>query len=164
MIAIFRSSLAVLFLLCAGCGFQLRESVALNPLVKRLRIESVDQFSVLPQELGRALLRSGVELVEADDTDSSVLRILSDSQITQPLTFSGAARVQEFLVVHRVEIEVLDAAGKPLLAKTLIERERDYRFDETLALGAAAEDELARNELRRDMVQAILRRIEAVGE
>lgn len=164
MTLIFRFCLAFVILSCAGCGFHPRESVAVNPLVQRLRIESLDQFSVLPQELGRALLRSGVTLVDADQGDATVLRILSDSQVTQPLTFSGAARVQEFLVVHRVRIEVLDAAGKPLLEKTLIERQRDYRFDETLALGAAAEDELARKELRRDMVQAILRRIEAVGE
>ena len=164
MLPTFRLCLIVLAGLLSGCGFHPRAALRLNPAVERLRIESLDQFSVLPQEVGRALIRAGVEVVDAGDGDSSVLRILSDAQETRPLTFSGAARVQEFLVVHRVEIEVLDAKGKPLLAKVLIERERDYRFDETLALGAAAEDELARNELRRDMVQAILRRVEAVGE
>ena len=57
---------------------------------------------------------------------------------------------------------VVDADGKVLLPREAIERRRDYRFDETQALGAAAEDELARKELRRDTLAALLRRIEAL--
>jgi LPS-assembly lipoprotein len=154
------------FLMLAGlsaCGFHLRESASLPAALQTLRIESVDTLSPLPQELGRALLRQGVTLVDSDAAKSTVLRILADTQATVPLSFSGAARVQEYQVVHRVEFEVLDADGKPLAARSTIERRRDYRFDETQALGAAAEDELARKELRREMLQALLRRLETVG-
>lgn len=147
----------------SACGFHLRESVSLPTSLQTLRIESVDTLSPLPQELGRALLRQGVTLVDSEETRSAVLRILTDSQATLPLSFSGAARVQEYQVVHRVEFEVLDADGKVVAAKTSIERKRDYRFDETQALGAAAEDELARKELRREMLQAILRSLQTLG-
>ncbi len=90
------------------------------------------------------------------------LRIHSDAITSVPLSVSGTARVQEYQVVHRVEFEVVDAAGKVLLPRETLERRRDYRFDETQALGAAAEDELARRELRRDTLAALLRRIEAI--
>ncbi|PIV36353.1 MAG: hypothetical protein COS34_01560 [Lysobacterales bacterium CG02_land_8_20_14_3_00_62_12] len=156
-------ALGWLLVLLAGCGFKPREAVELNPILNPLRIESVDAFSTLPQEIGRALLRSGIRLVDADETPASVLRVLADTQATTPLTFSGAARVQEYLVVHRVTFEVLDQHGKPILGSTVVERKRDYRFDESQALGAAAEDELARKELRREMVQALLLRLQAIG-
>lgn len=157
--------LILLFLLSTltACGFHLRDSVALSPALQTLRIESVDSLSPLPQELGRSLLRLGVDLTENPTAPAALIRIFSDSQITVPLSFSGAARVQEYQVVHRVEFEVIGSDARPLLEKTVIERKRDYRFDETLALGAAAEDELARKELRHEMLQAILLRLETVG-
>lgn len=159
----FRISLFLMLAALSACGFHLRESANLPAALQTLRIESVDTLSPLPQELGRALLRQGVTLVDSAATKSSVLRILTDTQATVPLSFSGAARVQEYQVMHRVEFEVLDADGKVLAAKTTLERKRDYRFDETQALGAASEDELARKELRREMLQAILRRLETLG-
>ncbi len=160
---VFRIALFTALIALSSCGFHLRESANLPAALQTLRIDSVDTLSPLPQELGRALLRQGVNLVDSDATKSTVLRILADTQATVPLSFSGSARVQEYQVVHRVEFEVLDADGKPLAARSIIERKRDYRFDETQALGAAAEDELARKELRREMVQALLRRLETVG-
>lgn len=159
----FKVVICSLLVLLGACGFKPRQAVDLDAALNPLRIESVDAFSPLPQELGRALLRSGIQLVESDGTSSSVLRVLADTQATTPLTFSGAARVQEYLVVHRVEFEVLDQHGKPILERAVVERKRDYRFDETQALGAAAEDELARKELRREMVQAVLLRLQAIG-
>ncbi len=163
-----RQAIQLIVLLLAAtlsaCGFHLRESATLPASLQTLRIESVDTLSPLPQELGRALLRQGVTLIEADDAKSSVLRILTDSQATLPLSFSGAARVQEYQVVHRVEFEVLDSKGGVIAARSTIERKREYRFDETQALGAAAEDELARKELRREVVQALLRSLEALGK
>lgn len=163
-----RQAIQLIVLLLAAtlsaCGFHLRESATLPASLQTLRIESVDTLSPLPQELGRALLRQGVTLVEADGAKSSVLRILIDSQATLPLSFSGAARVQEYQVVHRVEFELLDSEGGVIAARSTIERKREYRFDETQALGAAAEDELARKELRREVVQALLRSLEALGK
>ncbi len=158
-----RITLCLFIAALSACGFHLREAVSLPASLLVLRIESVDTLSPLPQELGRALLRQGVTLVDRDATKSSVLRILSDSQATLPLSFSGAARVQEYQVIHRVEFEVLDADGKVLAPRSTIERKRDYRFDETQALGAAAEDELARKELRREIVQALMLRLESLA-
>ena len=44
-----------------------------------------------------------------------------------------------------------------------IELTRDFTFDATQALGIAAEQDLLTDELQREMVQAMLRRIEAIG-
>ncbi len=153
--------LAVLMSLTA-CGFHLREQAVLPAALQELRIEVADPFSPIGQELGRALQRAGATLHDDAADKVAVLRVLSDALNTVPLSVSGTARVQEYQVVHRVEFEFVDAEGRVLLPREAIERRRDYRFDETQALGAAAEDELARKELRRDTLAALLRRVEAI--
>ena len=146
-----------------GCGFHLRELAGLPAALHDLRIEVADRFSPIGLELGRALTRAGATLHDAPDAAVAVLRVHVDAMSTLPLSVSGTARVQEYRVSHRVEFEVLAADGSVLIARDTIERRRDYRFDETQALGAAAEDELARKELRRDTLAALLRRIEALA-
>jgi len=158
-----RALLLFAITLLAGCGFHLRESAALPAAMTDLRIEVADPFSPIGLEIGRALRRAGATLHESPTDQVAVLRVHVDLMGTSPLSVSGTARVQEYRVSHHVEFEVLAADGTVLIARNTIERRRDYRFDETQALGAAAEDELARKELRRDTLAAILRRIEALG-
>jgi len=156
-------ALALLFaLIVTGCGFHLRQQAQLPDALKDLRIEVADRFSPIGIELGRALKRAGATLHVAPEDKVAILRVHADTISTLPLSVSGTARVQEYQITHRIEFEVLAADGTVLIAKNSIERRRDYRFDETQALGAAAEDELARKELRRDTLAAVLRRIEAL--
>ncbi|HWT16007.1 MAG TPA: LPS assembly lipoprotein LptE [Patescibacteria group bacterium] len=157
-----RAVLLAAVLAFAGCGFHLREQTVLPVALQELRIEVSDRFSPIGPELARALKRAGARLTDDASAKVAVLRIHADAMNTVPLSVSGSARVQEYQVVHRIEFEVLAADGAVLVARNAIERRRDYRFDETQALGAAAEDELARKELRRDTLAALLRRIEAI--
>ena len=157
-----RAVLLALILSLAACGFHLREQAQLPATLQHLRIEVADPFSPIGPELGRALQRAGATLHEDAADPVAILRIHGDTLSTLPLSVSGTARVQEYQVVHRVDFEVLAADGTVLVARNTIERRRDYRFDETQALGAAAEDELARKELRRDTLAALLRRVEAI--
>ena len=145
-----------------GCGFQLRDEVALPEALQRVRIDTPDRYSPLARELEAALERAGATVV-ADAAGVAVVRIPVDAMATEPLSVSDAARVQEFLVRYRVELEVVDAASTVLVPLAPIELTRDYSYDETQALGAAAEEELLRKELRREMVQQVLRRIERLG-
>ena len=149
-------------LLLSACGFQLREQIVLPGALQRLSLEFADPLTPLRRDLAAALERAGAQIVAPGTAGAGVLRVPVDVTVTEPLTVSDAARVQEYIVRHRVELEVLDAAGKVLLPRATIELTRDYSFDETQALGAAAEDELLRKELQREMVQQILRRIETL--
>ena len=154
--------LAVVVVLLAGCGFKPRAEVALPDALSRVRIDTPDEFAPLERDLAAALERAGADVVDAAD-GVAVVRIPVDAMATEPLSVSDAARVQEFLIRYRVELEVVDASNAVLMPLTPIELTRDYSYDETQALGAAAEEELLRGELRREMVQQVLRRIERLG-
>ena len=70
-------------------------------------------------------------------------------------------RVQEYLLKYEVEFELVDATGAAVLPRQTVVLERDYTFDTLQAIGTPGEEEVVKAELERDMVQAILRRVEA---
>lgn len=154
-----RFLIVMIFLSLSACGFALREARPLSDKLATVRIESADPFSSLPQSLTRALHERGAKV---GGDGAAVLKITRDEALTEPLTIGEAARVQEYRVTLRVDFELRDAAGLELMPSTTIERKRDYRFDLTQALGASAEDERVREELRREQVYAVVRALEAV--
>ena len=143
-----------------GCGFKLREQLTLPPALAQLRVETSDPYSPLQRNLEQALRRGGATLSETAD-ESAVLRV-SGSRIDRlPLSVGDTGRVQEYLMRYTVEFELVDAAKAVVLPRQSVVLERDYTFDTFQALGTPGEEELVKAELERDMVQAILRRVDA---
>lgn len=155
--------LAILALALSACGFHLREEVRLASGMQRVAIEGVDSLNPLGRDLRKALTRAGAEIVEGSAGRSAVLRIGSNTIRTDVLSVGGNARANEYTIRYHVDFDVLSASGAPLLAVQSIELTRDFTFDATQALGIAAEQDLLIDELQREMVQAILRRLEVIG-
>jgi outer membrane lipopolysaccharide assembly protein LptE/RlpB len=142
-----------------GCGFQLRRDLALPPALATLRIEIADPYSPLGRGLEQALRRAGATLVESGD--AAVLRVPAVRRAQVPLAVGITGRVQEYALQYVVEIELVDRSGQVLMPRQAIELERAFAFDTAEALGTPAEQELVQAELERDMVAAILQRIDA---
>ncbi|MCQ4165302.1 LPS-assembly lipoprotein LptE [Tahibacter harae] len=150
-------------LLLAGCGFHLREQAEVPDALKRVRLEIADPGSLLYRDLPGALQRAGASVQEQAGSDVATLRIPVSTLGSEALSVGATARVREYTMRYRVELEAVDAAGTVILPRQVIELSRDYTFDETQALGVAAQEDELRKQLQRDMVQAILRRLEALG-
>ena len=158
-----RCVLVASLLLLAACGFRLREQANVPEALKRVRLEIADPGTTLHRDLPPALKRAGATVV--DDADGvAVLRIPVSTLAPDALSVGQTARVREYTMRFRVELEAVDAAGAVVVPRQQVELTRDYTFDETQALGVAAQEDLLRKQLQRDMVQAILRRLEAVGK
>ncbi len=155
--------ITILSLALTACGFHLREEVRLPAGMQRLAIEGVDSLSPLGRDLRKALTRSGAQVVEGSAQRSAVLRVGSNTIRTDVLSVGGNARANEYTIRYHVEFDVVSATGNSLLLVQTIELSRDFTFDASQALGIAAEQDLLTGELQRDMVQAILRRLEAAG-
>jgi LPS-assembly lipoprotein len=145
----------------AACGFELRRDLPLSPALARVHVEAADPASPVARGVRGELARQGATLAPTAE-GVAVVRILSDQVSQEALTISRAARVQEFVIRHRVELEVVDAEGAVLLPRTTVELARDFVFDETQALGAQAQGELLRRELARDVERAVLERLARV--
>ena len=159
------SFIAVLALaaLLAGCGFHLRQEAQLPSSMKRVHIEIADPSSQLAKDLTKALPRSGVQIVGKVENDVAVMRIGANAFSTDILSVGGTSRANEYSLRYHVEFEVQDAAGQSILPKQTIELSREFTFDASQALGVASETDLLTKELQRDMVQTILRRLEALA-
>ena len=155
--------IAIFTLVVTACGFHLREEVRLPSAMQRLAIEGADSFTPLGRDLRKALTRAGAQIVEGSAERSAVLRIVRNAFKTDVLSVGGNARANEYTIRYHVEFDVVDASGNSLLPVQMIELTRDFTFDASQALGIAAEQDLLTDELQRAMVQAILRRLEAIG-
>jgi LPS-assembly lipoprotein len=149
--------------LLAGCGFHLRKEADLPASMKRIHIEIADASSQLGKDLAKALPRSGAQVVDTVEPGVAVMKISANAFSSDVLSVGGTARANEYALRYHVEFEVQDAAGTALLPKQTIELSREFTFDATQALGVAAETDLLSKELERDMVQTILRRLEAIA-
>ena len=152
-----------LAVLLAGCGFHLRKEAQMPASMKKVHIQIGDANSPLAKDLAKALPRSGTEIVEDIGPDVAVMNFSANAFSTDVLSVGGNARASEYSLRYHVEFEVQDAAGTTLLPKQTIELSREFTFDASQALGVAAETDLLTQELERDMVQTILRRLEALA-
>ncbi len=153
----------ILTMVLSACGFHLRGEAQLPAGMQTLAIEGADALSPLGRDLRKALVRAGAQVVETSSQKTTVLRIASNQFRTDVLSVGGNARANEYTIRYHVEFDVIGATGTPPLARQTIELTRDFTFDASQALGIAAEQDLLTGELQRDMIQAILRRLEAAG-
>ena len=154
--------LAMLVATLSACGFRLRGEVILPPELSRLRLDMDESGPRIRRDLVNALERGGVTFVPAGTPDVAVLRLPVNRASTEALSISEQARVTEYAVRHRVELEILAADGSVLLPRQEILLERDFVFDRLDALGVAGQEEALMRDLEREMVRSILRRIESL--
>ena len=155
-------ALAAIALLLTACGFQPRRALTLPPELGAVQVESGDRYSRLADGLARALERAGANADKAADRQRRArLRIVSERWNEGPLSTDATARIREYVTRYSVQFELIDAAGVTRVPRETVELSREYAFDATRSFGTPAEQEVIREELQRDMVAAILRRIDA---
>lgn len=155
--------LLALAVLLGGCGFHLRQEARLPASMQRTHIDIADPSSALARDLGKALARSGVQVVDHAEPGVAVLKISANKLSTDVLSVGGSARANEYALRHHLEFEVLQDDGTAIVPKQAIDLSREFTFDASQALGVNAETDLLSKELERDMVQTLLRRLETLA-
>ncbi len=149
--------LALLLGALSGCGFQLRGQVDLPPSMATTYVVASDDLS---REL-RLLLRANEVAIVADRRSAgAVLQVSSESLQREVQSIGERARVREYALRYSLRVSVIDAEGAVIVPAQTIELVRDYTLDETQILGVASEEEIIRQELRREMAREIVRRLE----
>lgn len=147
----------------SACGFQLRGTANLPPEMATTHVQVADDTTAFIRELTLLLRANQVRLVDAPRPDAATLLVSRQRLNRRPLTVSGDARVREFELVFELEFSLLDGAGEEIIGREALRLIRDFRFDEQEILAATREEELLREELRRNMAAQLIRRLEAAG-
>ncbi len=151
------------FLLClslTACGFHPRGDLTLPAYMSKTYIQGATPYSDLETDLHRALDIAGAQVTAAPQDATARLRILHEEFGRRVLSVDITGKAREYELFYTVDFDVDGADGKSLLAHQLQTLTRDFTFDETQLLGKANEEDLLHREMRHEMVQRILRRIE----
>lgn len=157
------SPLLVLALLLSGCGFHLRQSVALPESMQHIHL-TVNNGGDLQRNLARALRNSGITVEDSSGPGVAELAVPQASFSTDSLSISGGARVTEYSVHYQVKVSVSDSAGRVLLPLQDIQMSREYSYDATNTIGNDAQVQEIQRSLVDDMVQSILFRLQAAAK
>lgn len=159
-----RALVVLLFaVVLAGCGFQLRGAASLPEAMSTTWVEVGDPTSAFARELELLLRGNGVEVAAGPGDGIAELRITRERITRRALTISDDARVREFELVFDLRFSLVGPDGEVLLGPETLRQARDFQFDEQAILGAATEEEMLREELRRNMAATLIRRLEAFG-
>lgn len=163
--------LALVFL--AGCGFHLRNRIALPSDLGPVRVVGAStSYSALVTSLSRGLQAAGATLAApfGEDADANVatdaqvatLRIMSERWGDLPIAVDQFGRAQEFSLRYAVVFAFTKADGTDLVPQQVVELSRDYVSPPQNATGTTTEREVLAEELRREMAASILRRVDGV--
>jgi hypothetical protein len=92
-----------------------------------------------------------------------VVELLGDRRERRSATVSGQARAAEYELIMGVRYRVRSGAGEELVADQWLERERVFRVDRDNLVGSSEEQALLEREMQAELVQQIIRSINAVA-
>lgn len=150
-----------LALLCAGCGFQLREDAQLPPQMARTQMVIDDEYSQLARQVRTMLEQNGVRFVSGDEA-SAILEIPVNTVATDVLTIGDNARVREYRVSHTVRFRLLEADGTVLLGWQDLRQTREISFNEQRILAGSREQEYLKKELAETISRLLISRLESL--
>lgn len=152
-------------LLLSACGFHLRgqESANLPASLTTLRL-SASPYAPLTVEMRNVLKgQAGIRVVEDLAASAATLTLGGEQIQSQVQAIDISGKVSDYLLNYSVTFSVTAADGKVLLPSQVIKLQREYTFDKLNVLAKEREDEFLRQEMRRDAVQQILRRLASLA-
>ncbi|MBK7662362.1 MAG: hypothetical protein IPJ21_02205 [Sterolibacteriaceae bacterium] len=118
-------------------------------------------------ELGAALKRNiraaspGTRVTDTAQEAQAVLAPLAETREKIILSLNAAGRVREYQLKQRFGFHVHDGKGADIVAPAEIVITRDITFNDADILAKEAEETLIYRDMQNDLVQQILRRLQA---
>jgi LPS-assembly lipoprotein len=153
-----RAGAALLLLLLAACGFQLRGAADMP--FGTLFVPGATGGIAL--ELKRNI-QSGSATRVVDDPAAAEAQLLfsEETRTKEILALSTAGRVREYRLIYRVGFRVGDGKGNDFVPPSTVTLTRDVTYDDAVALAKETEEQQLFRDMQADMVQQIMRRLAA---
>ena len=161
----FSLPLAILLMTTIGCGYNLRGSTAAEPEFTDLRLQLPESEPEFERVLLRSLQTAGIGVHDADDVDARnfpLLAIGPELFSGRPASTTVQAHAAQITLQLAVRVNLTDGETA-LIDRETLNVERTYYQDLRNIAGNREEAELLREEMRRDLVAQLMRRIEAAG-
>src|SRR5690606_2908530 len=114
-------------------------------------------------QLRREIEASGTTTIVATAAEADVrLEILRNERDREILSLSGAGTIREYQLDQTIVFRVLDRAGNERFPATALRARREYDFDDAQAIAKQREEILLFNDMERDLLQQLMRRLATV--
>ena len=152
-------ALSLTVVVLASCGFQLRGEYAM-PFASVF--VSSTGASVVGAALKRELTNSPAKLMTTAKDAEAQLNIVDDRRDRQILSLSGAGRVREYELKLLVRYQLVDAKGGVYIPTSEIQLSRILSYDDSRIIAKQQEEALLYQDMERDAVAQIMRRMAAI--
>lgn len=146
-------------LLLAACGFHLRGQGGFAFPFQTLFILSPNANAPFIVDLKRAVQLYNVKLVDSSENAQLTLHIVSETMSKQILSLSDAGRVREYQLNYRISLRAYDIKLDEWVPADEIVLQRYLSYDNTQVLAKEMEETLLYQDMRKDAIQQILRRL-----
>ena len=150
-----------LLLLLAGCGFHLKGYQQADPALDGLFVEQAEQRDSLAGVIQRELVTAGVKLADTAETAKHRLRIRADRFTQRVLSVDASGKALEYELSLQAGFDVAAADGSERLPLQSLELLRQLTLSGQDELGYRNEAALLRIDMRLDMADQIIRRLQA---
>jgi LPS-assembly lipoprotein len=123
---------------------------------------SATSASVVASALKRELTNSPAKLMTTAKDAEAQLNIVVDRRDRQILSLSGAGRVREYELKLLVRYQLVDAKGGVYIPTSEIQLSRILSYDDSLIIAKQQEEALLYQDMERDAVAQIMRRMAAI--
>ena len=145
-----------LAVLLSACGFQLRGTGTTELAIKELDLSARDAYGETVTQLRQMLTSSGVKVYNG----APYKLILTDQQESQRiLSYAGAGRTGEYQLSTVLNYDIRGQGNLPLLSDK-IEVQKVFIHDGNNLVGSDQEAADARKEMRRELVQRMMLRLQ----
>ncbi|MHC8357303.1 LPS-assembly lipoprotein LptE [Pseudomonas sp. LB3P81] len=145
-----------LAVLLSACGFQLRGTGTTELAIKELDLSARNAYGETVTQLRQVLESSGVKVYSG----APYKLVLTDEQDSQRiLSYAGAGRTGEYQVTTVLNYDIRGQSNLPLLSDKL-EVSKVFIHDGNNLVGSDQEANDARREMRRELVQRMMLRLQ----
>jgi LPS-assembly lipoprotein len=150
----------VLFMavMLTACGFQLRGVSDLS--FKTLNIQGAKL--TISKGLRQWVTTNGVRVVDDANKAEAFLELMTEIYEKRIRSLSGQGLVREFELNYRVTFRTRDASSTLWGPEQVVQVRRDFSYNDTALLGKGEEEERLREDMRKDVIREIMRRLSAI--
>jgi len=144
-----------------ACGFHLRRTDSVELGLSEIYIVASDSYGDLHRFLSSAFTQAGVTVVRSPTETAYNLTVSGERHTRRAVATTQTISVAEYELRLEVGIALTSLSGEEIIPLSMLATERIYTFDHRSLVGSSAEEKLLREEMRADLVNQILRRVDA---
>lgn len=149
--------------LVSACGWHLRGSTSLPAGIDSIYVSAEDAHGSLITEVKQLLKANKVIAADRASAAPYTLAIVEEREDRRTAGVGSDALTSAYQILLSVDYEIRNSNGELVAPMTTANNSRAYDYSAGNASSAAQEEALLMREMRRDIAQQMLRRLQAVS-